>query len=71
MLRRLDGVLAQIRKTGRTGELRYSEEHILPKSAFPTASVGRQKTEQYTGPVNRCPLVAGAPAFARMHGPAL
>jgi predicted TIM-barrel fold metal-dependent hydrolase len=33
MLRRLDAVLAQIRKTGRTGELRYSEEHILPKSA--------------------------------------
>ncbi|MGO9872666.1 MAG: amidohydrolase family protein [Acidimicrobiia bacterium] len=33
MLRRLDAVLAQIRKTGRTGELRYSDEHILPKSA--------------------------------------
>ena len=33
MLRRLDAVLAQIRKTGATGELRYSEEHILPKSA--------------------------------------
>jgi len=33
MLKRLDAVLAQIRKTGRTGELRYSEEHILPKSA--------------------------------------
>jgi predicted TIM-barrel fold metal-dependent hydrolase len=33
MLRRLDATLAQIRKTGRTGEMRYSEEHILPKSA--------------------------------------
>jgi len=33
MLRRLDATLAQIRKTGRTGELRYSEEHVLPKSA--------------------------------------
>ncbi|MBM3674871.1 MAG: amidohydrolase [Actinobacteria bacterium] len=33
MLRQMDGVLDQIRKTGRTGELRYSEEHVLPKSA--------------------------------------
>jgi predicted TIM-barrel fold metal-dependent hydrolase len=33
MLRRLDATLAQIRRTGRTGELRYSEEHVLPKSA--------------------------------------
>jgi predicted TIM-barrel fold metal-dependent hydrolase len=33
MLRRLDATLEQIRKTGRTGELRYSEEHVLPKSA--------------------------------------
>jgi hypothetical protein len=33
MLRRLDATLDQIRKTGRTGELRYSEEHVLPKSA--------------------------------------
>jgi predicted TIM-barrel fold metal-dependent hydrolase len=33
MLRRLDGTLEQIRKTGRTGELRYSEEHVLPRSA--------------------------------------
>ena len=33
MLERLDGVLDQIRRTGRTGELRYSEEHILPRSA--------------------------------------
>jgi predicted TIM-barrel fold metal-dependent hydrolase len=33
MLNRLDAVFAQIRKTGRTGEMRYSEEHILPKSA--------------------------------------
>jgi hypothetical protein len=33
MLRRLDSTLAQIRKTGRTGELRYSDEHVLPKTA--------------------------------------
>jgi predicted TIM-barrel fold metal-dependent hydrolase len=33
MLRHFDGLLAQIRKTGRTGEMRYSDEHILPKSA--------------------------------------
>ena len=33
MLRRFDATLAQIRKTGRTGEMRYSDEHILPLSA--------------------------------------
>ncbi len=33
MLRQFDGLLAQIRKTGRTGEMRYTDEHILPKSA--------------------------------------
>jgi predicted TIM-barrel fold metal-dependent hydrolase len=33
MLRRLDGTLEQIRKTGRTGELRYSDEHVLARSA--------------------------------------
>jgi predicted TIM-barrel fold metal-dependent hydrolase len=33
MLRRLDATLARIRKTGRVGELRYSDEHVLPKSA--------------------------------------
>jgi predicted TIM-barrel fold metal-dependent hydrolase len=33
MLKRLDGTLAQIRKTGRIGELRYSEDHVLPKTA--------------------------------------
>ncbi len=33
MLRHFDRVLDQIKKTGRTGEMRYSEEHILPKSA--------------------------------------
>jgi predicted TIM-barrel fold metal-dependent hydrolase len=33
MLRQFDGVLEQIRKTGRTGEMRYSEEHVLPHSA--------------------------------------
>jgi predicted TIM-barrel fold metal-dependent hydrolase len=33
MLKHFDGLLAQIRKTGRTGEMRYSDEHILPKSA--------------------------------------
>jgi predicted TIM-barrel fold metal-dependent hydrolase len=33
MLQRLDLTLQQIRKTGRTGEMRYSKEHILPKSA--------------------------------------
>ncbi len=33
MLRRMDATLETIRTTGRTGELRYSDEHILPKSA--------------------------------------
>jgi predicted TIM-barrel fold metal-dependent hydrolase len=33
MLRQFDAVLAQIRKTGRTGEMRYSDEHVLPMSA--------------------------------------
>ena len=33
MLRHFDAVLEQIRKTGRTGEMRYSEEHVLPRSA--------------------------------------
>jgi predicted TIM-barrel fold metal-dependent hydrolase len=33
MLRRFDATLEQIRKTGRTGEMRYSEEHVLPMSA--------------------------------------
>jgi predicted TIM-barrel fold metal-dependent hydrolase len=33
MLRQFDSVLAQIRKTGRTGEMRYSDEHVLPMSA--------------------------------------
>jgi predicted TIM-barrel fold metal-dependent hydrolase len=33
MLRRFDATLEQIRKTGRTGEMRYSEEHVLPLSA--------------------------------------
>jgi predicted TIM-barrel fold metal-dependent hydrolase len=33
MLRHFDGLLEQIRKTGRTGEMRYSDEHILPKTA--------------------------------------
>jgi predicted TIM-barrel fold metal-dependent hydrolase len=33
MLRRLDDTLAQIRKTGRTGEMRYDKDDILPKSA--------------------------------------
>jgi predicted TIM-barrel fold metal-dependent hydrolase len=32
-LRRLDAVIDQIRKTGRTGELAYSDEHKLPKLA--------------------------------------
>ncbi len=32
-LEHYDRVLAQIRETGRTGEMRYSEEHILPRSA--------------------------------------
>jgi predicted TIM-barrel fold metal-dependent hydrolase len=33
MLRRLDATIDQIRKTGRTGELAYSDEHKLPKLA--------------------------------------
>src|SRR6478736_4481592 len=33
MLRRFDATLEQIRKTGRTGEMRYSDEHVLPMSA--------------------------------------
>jgi predicted TIM-barrel fold metal-dependent hydrolase len=33
MLKQFDALLEQIRTTGRTGEMRYSEEHILPKSA--------------------------------------
>jgi hypothetical protein len=33
MLKRMDAVLDQIRTTGRTGELKYDESHILPKSA--------------------------------------
>ena len=33
MLRQFDAVLEQIRKTGRTGEMRYSDEHVLPMSA--------------------------------------
>jgi predicted TIM-barrel fold metal-dependent hydrolase len=33
MLRQFDATLAQIRKTGRTGEMRYSDEHVLPMSA--------------------------------------
>jgi predicted TIM-barrel fold metal-dependent hydrolase len=33
LLARLDRTLAQIRKTGATGEIRYGEEHVLPRSA--------------------------------------
>jgi predicted TIM-barrel fold metal-dependent hydrolase len=33
MLRQFDATLEQIRKTGRTGEMRYSDEHVLPMSA--------------------------------------
>jgi predicted TIM-barrel fold metal-dependent hydrolase len=33
MLKRFDMMLAGIRKTGRTGELRFSDEHVLAKSA--------------------------------------
>ncbi|MGZ4754383.1 MAG: amidohydrolase family protein, partial [Acidimicrobiia bacterium] len=33
MLKHFDRLLEQIQKTGRTGEMRYSEEHVLPKSA--------------------------------------
>jgi predicted TIM-barrel fold metal-dependent hydrolase len=33
MLQRMDAVIDQIRKTGRTGELAYSDEHKLPRLA--------------------------------------
>jgi predicted TIM-barrel fold metal-dependent hydrolase len=33
LLKQLDGTLARIAATGRTGELRYSEEHVLKRSA--------------------------------------
>jgi predicted TIM-barrel fold metal-dependent hydrolase len=33
LLTQIDRVLEQIRTTGRTGELRYSDEHVLPRSA--------------------------------------
>jgi predicted TIM-barrel fold metal-dependent hydrolase len=33
MLRHFDRVLAQIRKAGAIGEMRYTDEHILPRSA--------------------------------------
>jgi predicted TIM-barrel fold metal-dependent hydrolase len=33
MLRNFDRVLAQIRETGRMGEMRYKDEDVLPKSA--------------------------------------
>jgi len=33
LLRRLDSTLARIRSTGSTGEIRYGEESVLPKSA--------------------------------------
>jgi predicted TIM-barrel fold metal-dependent hydrolase len=33
LLERLDWALESIRKTGATGEIRYSDEHILPRSA--------------------------------------
>jgi predicted TIM-barrel fold metal-dependent hydrolase len=33
MLKRMDSVLEQIRTTGRTGELKYDESHVLSKSA--------------------------------------
>ena len=33
LLRRLDDTLAMIRKTGATGEIRYGQEHVLPRSA--------------------------------------
>lgn len=33
LLEHMDGVLDRIRATGRTGELRYSEEHVLPRRA--------------------------------------
>ena len=33
MLEQLDGYLASIRDTGRIGELRFADEHVLPRSA--------------------------------------
>ena len=33
LLRRLDETLSKIRDTGQTGEIRYGQEHVLPKSA--------------------------------------
>jgi predicted TIM-barrel fold metal-dependent hydrolase len=33
LLGHMDGVLERIRTTGRTGELRYSDEHVLPRTA--------------------------------------
>src|SRR3954470_22781963 len=33
MLANLDRVLAQIRNTGETGEIKYTQEHVLPRSA--------------------------------------
>jgi predicted TIM-barrel fold metal-dependent hydrolase len=33
LLERLDATLASIRDTGSTGEIRYGEEHVLPRSA--------------------------------------
>jgi predicted TIM-barrel fold metal-dependent hydrolase len=33
LLQRLDGVLKRIRDTGATGEIRYGQEHVLPRSA--------------------------------------
>ena len=33
LLKRLDRVLERIRKTGATGEIRYGDEHVLPRSA--------------------------------------
>jgi hypothetical protein len=33
LLKRLDRVLDRIRKTGATGEIRYGDEHVLPRSA--------------------------------------
>jgi hypothetical protein len=33
LLKRLDKVLARIRDTGATGEIRYGAEHVLPRSA--------------------------------------
>jgi predicted TIM-barrel fold metal-dependent hydrolase len=33
LLERLDWALESIRKTGATGEIRYSDDHVLPRSA--------------------------------------